>query len=242
MQMPDFVRLFAFLTMNNKRLQKLFSLIPDGIGFADIGTDHGYVPAELAANGYPGEIFACDINALPLENARRTAEAQNVSERIAFLLCNGISPELDGHVDCVLIAGMGGDTICGILDRAEFLYLPGVRFLLQPMSKAEVLRYWLYNNGFDIHEEHIVPENGTLYTMFCASFTGKNCSVSELSYYLGAERLHSDKKLYVQQREALCRRLKSSLAGLSRSDDASVQARYRYIQSLYSELEAAYET
>ena len=54
----------------NKRLELIYSMISDGRGLIDVGTDHGYLPAALAVNGYDGKLFASDINAMPLEKAR----------------------------------------------------------------------------------------------------------------------------------------------------------------------------
>ena len=42
----------------NKRLEAIYALIGEGRGLVDVGTDHGYIPAALAQNGYPGKIIA----------------------------------------------------------------------------------------------------------------------------------------------------------------------------------------
>ena len=127
----------------NNRLKLIASHIDDGIGFVDVGTDHGYLPIEMCLNGYCGNIFASDINEDPLDKARVNAREACVYDKMEFLLCDGLDPSLQNKVDTIVIAGMGGDTICSILDKAEWCMDRRYKLILQPMTKAEVLRYWL---------------------------------------------------------------------------------------------------
>ncbi len=60
-----------------RRLLQLCRMVPSGgIGFADIGTDHGYIPVWLAKNGYTGNIYAFDIAEAPLGRAIAFAQAE----------------------------------------------------------------------------------------------------------------------------------------------------------------------
>ena len=156
----------------NKRLQTIYKYIEDGKGMVDVGTDHGYLPVELALNGYKGNIVASDINEDPLHKAVVNAEAAGVGSRISFLLCDGLSKCPAEKVDTIVIAGMGGDMIVKILDAAEWCLDEGYKLILQPMSKAEVVRYWLVYNGFEIQAEELVDENNTLYQIIVAQFGG----------------------------------------------------------------------
>ena len=62
-----------------KRLLQLCQLIPlGGKGFADVGTDHGFVPVWLANHGYSGKIYAFDISEAPLKKAVSLAKEQKV--------------------------------------------------------------------------------------------------------------------------------------------------------------------
>ena len=149
----------------NKRLSALYDKIPPGVGVIDVGTDHGYLPAALAAYGYPGRIFASDIRIEPLRAAKKTAARAGVSERIEFLLCDGLALCPPDAVDTIVIAGMGGDTIVKILDEAEFCMDSRYLLILQPMTKPEVLRYWLAYNEFEILSEALVRETGGLYRL-----------------------------------------------------------------------------
>lgn len=156
----------------NKRLSCIASHIRDGIGMIDVGTDHAYIPVEMLKRGYPGRVFASDIHEGPLQAARRTAEEAGVSENLTLQLCDGLDACDPEAVDTIVIAGVGGDTICGILDRAEWCMSEDYLLVLQPMTKAEVLRYWLVHNEFAIISEELVKDSGVIYQVFTARFGG----------------------------------------------------------------------
>ncbi len=169
----------------NKRLRLIADMIPGGRGLIDVGTDHGYLPVWLARTGYTGDIFASDINSAPLESARKTAREALVEDKIQFLLCDGLSQCPPDRIDTIVIAGMGGDLICRILDGADWVLDERYSLILQPMTKAEVLRYWLVNNGFLLEEERLVRDGGIIYQVIRARFC-RNMALSDAELYAGA--------------------------------------------------------
>ena len=169
----------------NKRLETIADMVQNGRGLIDVGTDHGYLPVWLARRGYTGFLYASDINASPLASARKTAREALVEDRIEFLLCDGLDGCPPEKIDTIVIAGMGGDLICRILDRAEWCLNEAYTLILQPMTKAEVLRYWLVNNGFSLLEERIVRDGGKLYQVIRSRYTG-NMSLSDAELFAGA--------------------------------------------------------
>ena len=169
----------------NKRLETIADMVQNGRGLIDVGTDHGYLPVWLARRGYTGFLFASDINDAPLASARKTAREALVEDRIEFLLCDGLDGCPPEKIDTIVIAGMGGDLICRILDRAEWCLNEDYTLILQPMTKAEVLRYWLVNNGFSLQEERIVRDGGKLYQVIRSRYTG-NMSLSDAELFAGA--------------------------------------------------------
>ena len=179
----------------NKRLQAIEALVRPGRGLIDVGTDHGYLPVSLARHGYPGALFASDLREGPLNAARRSAREAGLSERITFQLCDGLELCDPDAVDTIVIAGMGGDTVCGILDRAEWCLDPRYRLILQPMTRAEVLRYWLTNNGFVIEEERLVEDAGEIYALLSARFGGE-MRLSDAELYTGAFDLVEGERLW----------------------------------------------
>ena len=143
------------------RLRLLAEMTPPGGRLADIGTDHGYLPVWLLQEGRIPSAIASDVGAEPLEHARRTAEEYE-TQGLNFRLCDGLSGIEPEETDTVVIAGMGGETIAGILSRAEWTR-EGKRLILQPQSTQEVLRDFLSRNGWKIFSESIVREGERWY-------------------------------------------------------------------------------
>ena len=204
----------------DRRLRAIAAQIDDGKGFIDVGTDHGYIPAALAASGYAGNIYASDVNPMPLEAARATAAASGVAERIGFLLCDGLDLCPADKIDTVVIAGMGGDLICRILDRAGWCFDSRYKLILQPMTKSEILRYWLVNNGFSISQEDLAQDGEQLYQIIIARFGGRT-ELSDGELFAGKYALASDKSLYLRRLDKLTARFERALSGMERSCDAS---------------------
>lgn len=200
----------------NKRLELIASILPYGRGFADVGTDHGYLPVYMAQHGYSGKIIASDINEGPLSTAVASAWQAGVEDRICFRLCDGLDGCGSEELDTVVIAGMGGDTICGILDRADWVMCRDILLILQPMTKAEVLRYWLTNNDFAICGEWLIEENGEIYQILSARF-GARTPLSDAELFTGRYDLAVGNALFNVQLEALIKRFEKAAAGMGKA-------------------------
>lgn len=132
-------------------------------GFAvDVGTDHGRLAVWLLQNGRAGRVAATDINRGPLSAARQTASDFGLEGRIRFELCDGLDFEGAQEADVIVIAGMGGETIQGILGRSPWS-LCGPRLVLQPQSKLDELCRWLYASGCGIRHAALAAEGVRLY-------------------------------------------------------------------------------
>jgi len=200
----------------SERLDLIVSLVPDGRGAADVGTDHGYVPAALARRGYPGNIIASDLRPGPLSSARAAAAQAGVEERIKFVLCDGLSGVSPDEADAVVVAGMGGDTITGILDRDYWCAAPGYSLILQPMSRQNVLRYWLVNNEFRITGEHLVRDAGTIYQVFTAEY-GRAPRYSDAELYTGLFAQVRSLELFPEYLDGLIGRFAAAVQGMESS-------------------------
>ncbi len=152
----------------SKRLAAVAGLIPYGNGVVDVGTDHGYIPVYLAQNGYPGKITASDIRKGPLESAMSSAREYGAADRISFRLADGLAGAEQDGADAVVIAGMGGETIAKILEKAPWTK-NGVELILQPQSKIDVLADWLCGNGYYIKNAVLCRDDGRIYLALRAS-------------------------------------------------------------------------
>ena len=200
----------------NKRLEAIEALVQPGPGLIDVGTDHGYLPVSLARHGYPGILIASDLREGPLESARRSAGEAGLRERIQFRLADGLEGCEREAIDTIVIAGMGGDTICGILDRADWVLQPRYRLILQPMTRAEVLRYWLSNNGYTIEQERLVEDAGEIYAILTARFGG-SMRLTDGELYAGVYRLVCLEPLWPAFLTRQIARMERLLTGLRQS-------------------------
>ena len=120
----------------------------------DVGTDHGYLAVWLVQNGRAERVTATDIRPGPLSSARAAVERCGLGGRIRLELCNGLDFEGADEADTVYAAGMGGETIEGILRRAPWTK-DGARLVLQPQSKLDELCLWLRISGYGIEEARL---------------------------------------------------------------------------------------
>lgn len=158
-----------------KRLQTAAELCRKGVIAADIGTDHALLACQLALDGAK-HVYASDVREGPLEAARRTIEATGVTN-VTAVLSDGL--EKIDYADDVIIAGMGGELIAQIIAGCRFLS-ENTRFILQPMTKAEYLRGFLCENGFEIIEERTAYEGRHAYVVMLVKYTGVKRPPDEL--------------------------------------------------------------
>lgn len=133
----------------------------------DVGTDHGRLAVWLLQNEMAARVAATDIRKGPLSSAVATAEEYGLAERIRFELCDGLDFPGAEAADAVIIAGMGGETIEGILRRAPWT-LGGARLVLQPQSKLDELCVWLRITGYGLEGAALAAEGERLYVVLAA--------------------------------------------------------------------------
>ena len=124
------------------------SYISRGAHVADIGTDHAYLPIYLVKEGIAQKALAADINQGPIDSARANIAAHGLSERIETLKTDGLHGVESFAPDHILIFGMGGELIVKILSEAPWIQKKGITLILQPMSRAQILRAYLLESGF----------------------------------------------------------------------------------------------
>lgn len=151
----------------------------------DIGTDHGYLPAELLLTGKCSRATAADINEKPLEAAAVTFEKYNVSDRARLVLSDGLKNVDVTDVTDIVIAGMGGELIARILEDGADKLSPEINLILQPMTKAPLLRKYLCSHGFEIVSERAACDRRFRYNVISARKNGKITPCSEAAAEVG---------------------------------------------------------
>lgn len=142
----------SYLQLDN-RLKLCADFVRSGAKLADIGTDHAYLPVCLCRIGRCPSAIAADINPSPLSRGRMTVENAEMQDKVELRLSNGLQEIKANEVDDIVIAGMGGELIAKILEECSFSKDSSKHFILQPMTKSEVLIKWLCDNGFEIMEQ-----------------------------------------------------------------------------------------
>ncbi|MBQ1186903.1 MAG: SAM-dependent methyltransferase [Clostridia bacterium] len=165
------------------RLYTVSTLVPFGARVADIGCDHGHLPIYLMSQGISPFCIASDIKEQPLMSAQ--ANIKKVGLNIETRLGAGLSTIKEGEVDCITIAGMGGEVIAAILEDCPFIKDPKYTLVLQPMTSADALRKYLCENGFCIETEVGVEENRKIYTVIKAVFSGESFCADEAFLRIG---------------------------------------------------------
>ena len=144
------------------RLAAAAHYVRRGAVFADVGSDHGYLPVFLVENGQVSSAIASDISSGSIASARRNIADHHLEDRIKTVVCDGVAPLADHAPTDIAICGMGGELITEILSRAPFVKDPSVRLILQPMTHAADLRRYLAREGFAIREERTAIAAGKM--------------------------------------------------------------------------------
>lgn len=167
------------------RLSLCAEFVRKGSNVADIGTDHGYLPAWLCINNKINKAIASDINKKPLDKCKKTIEKYNLESKIKTRLSNGLERIDEKEADDIVIAGMGGEVITDIINTCPWLKSEKKNLILQPMSKHEFLVKNLYDNGFEIIEQKTCIAANKIYTVILATYTGRVKIKENWFYYIG---------------------------------------------------------
>ena len=166
------------------RLYTVSTLVPHGARVADIGTDHGHLPIYLIQQGISPFCLACDIKEKPLQSARENIRKVGLSN-LEARLGSGLAPVLPDEVDCITVAGMGGEVIASILEDSPWVRNERYTLILQPMTSADALRRYLCEKGFSIKKEIACEENRKVYTVMLVRFSGECFRPSEIFCRVG---------------------------------------------------------
>ncbi len=176
------------------RLKTAAELVREGSRLADIGCDHGYIPVFLAENGIISYAVASDINEGPLSSCKALVEEMEI-DIIDCRLSDGLKNIACDEIDDILIAGMGGELIVNIL--SDCLYIKKKHLIINPMTHPELVRKWLYNNGFVINNDIIVEDSNHYYSVFDADYKAEFSAHKREDYYLGNIKDFSNKEYFI---------------------------------------------
>lgn len=148
----------------SSRLLACAEFIRPGERVADVGTDHGYLTIYLRLHDLASYVYAADIAPQPLNRARENVRKYGITDGVSFHLCDGVRG-LPRDFDTLVIAGLGADTMMGILDGGPWLKTGGYRLILQCQSAQNRLRQYLSTHGWVITKEQPVLDGKFIYTV-----------------------------------------------------------------------------
>lgn len=199
------------------RLLKIASLVDKDKKVADIGTDHGYIPVYLLNKNIINYAILGDINKGPLENARKEVVKNNLLDKVDLRLGSGIEVLKPNEVEQIIIAGMGGILINEILMANEEVAKTTEKLILQPMQAPEELRRFLYQNGYEIIDEHLVREDHRLYEIIVCKYENLPPQEIDPIYYEVGKKLIDKKdpllKDFIQNKIRINKNILNKLEG-----------------------------
>lgn len=212
------------------RLRMIASLVPKCDSLCDIGTDHAYMAIYLAKKGIAKKIIAADIKKGPLMQAEKNIALFEAEDIIETRLSNGFEKIGEGEVDCVIIAGMGGETIAQILENEK-----GCKyFVLQMQTAHKHLREYLSSHNFVICNEAVCSEGRKMYAAILA-MRGEGQTLSEAEKEIGPVLIKKRPPLFYDYVRYRMYEIDSILKSMKDNESAKKEV-FLYLKGEYEKL------
>ena len=201
------------------RLQKIADMIQPCDCVADIGTDHGYLPVFLCGKEKCKTAIASDINAGPLQRAKATVSQYGMTSSVSLRLGSGAKTLVPNEADAIVIAGMGGLLIGELLKASADVFAKAKQIILQPMSSIPELRENLYQMGYTILEEVLIPEEEKLYHILSVIPKKETEDFTNLDFLLGRNLIQRKPAYFDRYIQKELIRQSRKVAGLKQAKD-----------------------
>ncbi len=145
------------------RLRALLELCPREGPVADVGSGHGRLALELKRRSPEADVYATEEGTGPARELRRLLSP---GSGVAILEGPGLRPLAGLGCRGVVLAGMGGNTIVGLLRAEPELARSLAWACLQPAQREERLEAWLRAEGWTLGQRRAVLERGRLYRLY----------------------------------------------------------------------------
>lgn len=206
--------------------------------FADIGTDHAYLPIYLLMTGACRTAVASDIGEGPLKRA--SAAAQKYNQTVSLRLGSGLSTLERDEADAVVIAGMGGLLIADILKSGADKLGAAKKIVLQPMTAVPELRKFLADYGWRIESESIVKEGEKLYILMSVKMPPPDSSFcepySEAELFIGKRLTETQPQYFGEYISKLRHKLNVIIKGIETSRSDGSAEKLEHCQRLLEEV------
>ena len=225
------------------RLRQIADMVPQGFSVADIGTDHGYLPIYLVAQGISPCALACDLRPGPLDRAKAHVREYGLEEQVHCRLSDGLEGVMPGDASVVVMAGIGGRLCSDLLlqeSQREKNILPSLEaLLLQPQSDLAAVRHTVHRVGLRIAQEAMLVDRGKRYTILVCR-PGPEAYACELEYQYRERLMEASDPILQGELRARRRAVGELLAQLrqgERSGSAACAARCEALEQERQDIE-----
>lgn len=156
------------------RLKTVSAYLTPGAYFADIGSDHAYLPCYVCQRDDKARAIAGEVSKGPFTSAKQAVSLYGLQDVVTVKLGDGLAV-VDEAVTEVVIAGMGGALIRSIIEKGKNKLQFIDRLILQPNNNEHLVRETFLKHGFSLTDEVIVEDNGRLYEILVAA---KNTNIN----------------------------------------------------------------
>jgi len=198
----------------SKRLEVVASYIKDNSKIIDIGCDHGLLSIYLAGIYKNIKIIASDVNKNALSSAIKNIKDAKLEERIETRLGTGLEVVSEDEIDTVVIAGMGSNTIVGILKYSKDKLKNVNNIIIQSNTDLYFLRKNITSIGYYIEDESLVEDKNIIYTVI--KFTKGKRKYNYKKLYLGPILLEKKGNLFKQKNEKELKTLKMIIKNINK--------------------------
>lgn len=198
------------------RLNKIFSALPSCNVFADIGCDHGYMAKAMVDSGRCKKAIISDVSAKCLKKAEDLLKDQIIKG----VVLSAVSDGFDNLPDCdlALIAGMGGEEIISILNKAKKL---PEKLALQPMKNAPKVRQYVIEKGYKVLSDRLFKSANKFYDLIILE-RGKE-EYTEEQLLFGRDNLKGDNPDFIDMLKQKINLYNECLAGENLSEKTRLE-------------------
>lgn len=200
----------------SKRLEAIASMVTRGNIVADIGTDHGYIPIYLVKKGICPRAFAMDINKGPLLRAKEHVIEEGLQEKITLIQSDGMKGLEGRRADTAVIAGMGGELVCKIIEESPVLE-ELEELILSPHSEIAKVRECIIKKGYRIEQEKMVVDYGKYYNIIRA-VRGESEKYTRFDYIFGKKMFECRDDIFYEYLLGLCNKYKRIIEQLDKNE------------------------
>lgn len=208
----------------SKRLAKAAAYVPQGARLADIGSDHAYLPANLAINHIIDYGVAGEVVKGPYENAVHEIQREHLEEKIFPRFADGLKAiEDDDQIDTITICGMGGTLIRNILEKDKSKLQNHPLLILQPNVGSNVLRQWLQANHYQIMHEDILEEDDHIYEIIVAKYASQPMRLSSEDLFFGPILRHHQNDAFTKKWEKEIEKNEKAISQMQKATNPPTQ-------------------